>query len=1097
LVFCFHIFDHQNEYMKQLILSIILTLLVIKGTLAQSAFPENKYRTSANPHYWKNKLPHAGYWQQDVHYEITAVVNDSDDVIEGKYKLTYWNNSPFDLNELYFHLIQNAFQPGSYYDNLNKNNDVKVKFGKYEQKGLGTTTENIMVNGEKAETILDNTILKVILSKPLKAGESLIVTMDFKTYWDSGTMRRRMKEFDSFGYKHFDGVQWYPAIAVYDHKFGWETEQHLDKEFYGDFGTFDIALTFPQEYIVEATGTLVNPETVMPLDLREKLDLRNFAKKPFNEAPSVIIPKEPGKTKTWYYHAENVHNFAFTADPTYRIGEVEWNGIRVIALAQEPHASKWQESAIFTARVIQIYSRDFGTYDWPKIIVADAKDGMEYPMLTLDGGTYPQHQSLLAHEVGHMWFYGMVGSNETYRALLDEGFTQFLTVWSMDRIVGEKRQRLAMSKFIMKHLDSSDTRYENLYYPYINTVQEGYDEQLNTHSSGFHGAIRHGGNYGLVYYKTGVMLYDLRYVLGDELFLNAMKHYVKKWKFAHPYPEDFREAIIEYTQVDLNWFFDQWIETKKYIDYSVDDIKKVEIKGDPLSSQKNRYKITFSRKGRMQMPLDFTVTTNKGNQYKYHIPNTWFVKKTDAEILPKWYGWDLLEPQYTAIISVNADEKIKSVEIDPDHYLADIDFRNNKKGASGISTLEFDNRVPNVTSWTKQKNFLRPDLWYNGYDGMQAGAHLEGNYMGFNSYYANVWLNTRLGQYDTPAGERTKNQAFAFDIYNKNSLSVLSRGASLYEQAYYNAGIWKFNLGFEKIFRKQDARNPKYSKIFINTKYLVNDLSYRNYLLYPDQWGKSGQQNNFVNASINLGYFRNYTYTNGNGEFTIAVRTPSFGSSYNYSYANLNSINKINWKKFEIKSRVYAQYGIGNFPLESQLYLAGANPEQLIDNKFTRARGIVPSGWQGYGVDINHFQMGGGLNLRGYSGYVAPELRKVHGTDSIAFAYAGRSGASWNLEIDFDKFIKIPAKGITKNFKVDTYLFTDLGVLNYKISNTENVFGKFRMDAGIGTAVTMKFGPFDIKPLTLRFDMPFFVNAAPAVSDYFKFRYVVGINRAF
>jgi aminopeptidase N len=140
--------------------------------------------------------------------------------------------------------------------------------------------------------------------------------------------------------------------------------------------------------------------------------------------------------------------------------------------------------------------------------------------------------------------------------------------------------------------------------------------------------------------------------------------------------------------------------------------------------------------------------------------------------------------------------------------------------------------------------------------------------------------------------------------------------------------------------------------------------------------------------------------------------------------------------------------------------------------------------------------MGGGLNLRGYAGYLAPELRKINGTDSVVFAYAGKSGASWNLEIDFDKFIKIPAKGLTKNLKVDTYLFTDMGVLNYK-TGSDNTFGKFRMDAGIGTAVTMKFGPFDIKPLTLRFDMPFFINAAPAVSEYFKFRYVVGINRAF
>ncbi|MFL5729598.1 MAG: M1 family aminopeptidase, partial [Cytophagaceae bacterium] len=620
--------------------------------------------------------------------------------------------------------------------------------------------------------------------------------------------------------------------------------------------------------------------------------------------------------------------------------------------------------------------------------------------------------------------------------------------------------------------------------------QEAYDEPLNTHSSGFNGAIRHGGNYGLVYYKTGTMLYNLRYVLGDELFLNAMRYYVRKWKFAHPYPEDFREAIIEYTQTDLNWFFDQWMETTKFIDYSVDKIKRKDKTSD--------YEISFSRKGRMQMPIDFTVTTEEGKQYKYHIPNTWFIRpmNSDTRVLPKWYGWDLLEPTYTAKISLGAGEKIKSVEIDPAHYLADIDLTNNKLGDGGIRSWEPDYRVSNLTSWGKQKNFWRPDVWYNWYDGLQAGGHIEGSYMNKHSYYANVWYNTRLGQVDIASADKRKNQPVAFDIYNKNTMNKVWRGTTATEQAYYNAGIWKFNAQLEKVFRKQDQRNPKYSKIFIGAKYLINDLSYQTYLLYPEEWGKRGQQKNFLNASINMGYFRNYTYSKGSGEFTINVRTPSFGSSYNYSYANLNSINKINWKKFEIKSRVFAQYGMGNFPLESQLYLAGANPEQLIDNKYTRARAFVPRDWLGYGVNTNHFQMGGGLNLRGYAGYLAPERLKVNGTDSIAYTYAGKSGASYNLEIDFDRFIKFTPK-LLKNFKMDTYLFSDFGVLNYSTTGNKNIFGKFRMDAGLGTAVTLKFGSFDVKPLTVRFDMPFFVNAAPAVSDYLKFRYVVGINRAF
>ena len=774
----------------------------------------NTYRTGANVNYWKNRSPHTGYWQQDVHYKIQAEIIDSLNLIEcNKYELTYWNNSPFELKELYFHLYENAFQPGSHYHDLNKNNDVTVTFGQNEQKGLGTTIDNLKINAKTVRTELDNTILKVFLNEPLRSGDSITVTCSFKTYWDNGTMRRRNKTFDSFGYKHFDGVHWYPIIAVYDAKFGWTTDQHLDKEFYADFGTFDVALTFLQEYIVEATGNLVNSKEAMPDSLRQKLDLKNFAKKPFNEAPSVIIPKVSGKKKTWIYHAENVHNFAFTADPTYRIGELDWKGIKIITLAQEPHASKWQESGVYTKEVIRIYSEDFGMYAWPKIIVADAKDGMEYPMLTLDNGTYPQHQGLLAHEVGHMWFYGMVGSNETYRASLDEGFTQFLTVWSIDKIVGKVRDKVGGNKYIDRFLDSSNTRFESLYYPYLNHVVEAYDEPLNTHSSGFNGALRHGGNYGLVYYKTGVMLYNLRYVLGDSLFLKAMKYYFNKWKFAHPYPEDFRQSIIEYTQTDLNWFFDQWMETTKYIDYSIEKVKKKE-KG--VEAGNNNYELTFRRIGRMQMPLDFTITTKNNKTYHYHIPNTWFVKdSSNKTILPKWYGWDLLHPTYKTSVKLSAP--IKTIVLDPAKMMADIDLTNNKWGEHGIRTLQFDHRVPNAARWDKQRNYLRPDLWYNNVDGIQLGIHSEGSYLGKYNYAATIWGNTTLGHWNNVTYDKNY-LPIAFNLSSKAYTNKLWRHSSVYENISYYGGISTIKVGFEKIFRKQDQRNPKYSKLFFNIK---------------------------------------------------------------------------------------------------------------------------------------------------------------------------------------------------------------------------------------------------------------------------------------
>lgn len=147
--------------------------------------------------------------------------------------------------------------------------------------------------------------------------------LDFDTYFDKEAIRNRMKLFNSFGKKHYDVVHWYPRITVIDQKFIWNTDQHMDHEFYGDFGSFHVEMTMPNNYIAEGTGVLLNEKELLPDTLRKKLDLRNFAQKPFNSPPSTII-KRDGSKKTWKFSAINVHDFAFTADPNYRIGEVDF-----------------------------------------------------------------------------------------------------------------------------------------------------------------------------------------------------------------------------------------------------------------------------------------------------------------------------------------------------------------------------------------------------------------------------------------------------------------------------------------------------------------------------------------------------------------------------------------------------------------------------------------------------------------------------------------------------------------------------------------------------------------------------------------------------
>lgn len=1038
------------------------------------------YRSVTNPLYWKNRKPFEGYWQQDVHYNIKAEINDSSDIVSGHEELTYWNNSPNDLSFVYFHLYNNAQCKDSYLSDLYKNNDYQLKYGKYRNKNLGTTVDKISLNGKELKTELDNTILKVYLPKPLPSGSSITLDIDFNTYFDKEVIRNRMKMFNSFGSKHYDLVHWYPRISVFDRKMNWDTDQHMDHEFYGDYGSYYVELTFPNDYIVDGTGIMMNEKQMLPDSIRSKLDISNFLGKTWNSAPSVIVKKD-GTKKTWKFSAMNVHDVAYTADPNYRIGETSTEGVRCIALVQEPHAVGWRNAAQYMAKIVETNNYNIGTYHYPKIISADANDGMEYPMLTLNGGFDPNYRTVFIHEMTHNWFFGMVGSNETYRAFMDEGFTQFYTADSYQFIDGPLTKNPPLkSKYAQKFTLPVRIIDEQIYNGYYGSVVTRSEEvNLNTHSDDFNGGIRHGGGYSSVYYKTATMLKNLEYVLGRAFFDKAMQHYFNQWKFCHPYPEDFRNSIIQYTGIDLNWFFDQWLETGKTIDYKIGKIKK---------KKKGIYEITFKRKGTMQMPVDFTIIDKNDSAHHYYIPNTWFEKPTHATTLPRWIGWGpKIKTSYTA--TVNVSSKLKNVIIDPSYRLADVDMINNVK--RNKIDLKFDSKIYNPPNWKQYDMRVRPACWYNGYDGIKVGAHLNGNYLNVKHVFdLTAWFSTGLAQMPLDSAVSTNSYRQISILFNyKTSLNRYIKKSNFYLQLKSVDGLQGGTIGIEK-----RSNNDK-TRFYAHYKAMLRDV-FRDsmYLLNKKEWDYQK-----LNGALHIGMERNYRYHKGVGNLLLNFRASAFNQDYDFSAITLCAVNKNDLGKININTRVFAQAGFGNnIPTESSLYVAGANNEELMDNKYTRSTGIFPNEWAGYGATTNHFTAGGGLNLRGYSGYLLPQVDK---DGYIRYNYKGTSGASVNAEIEFGELFSFLNFNFIKNsFKMQPYIFGDAGTINTNSPNEFLEMSDIMGDAGIGTTISIvKWGPlYGIAPLNIRFDMPLFVSRLPyQEKNYFQFRWMIGINKAF
>ncbi|KAA5534567.1 M1 family metallopeptidase [Taibaiella lutea] len=1073
-----------------------LLLFFITGLFIQDKATAQQYSSPENKLYWKNRKPYSGYWQQDVAYNIDARIDETTNQINASEALTYTNNSPDTLEFVYFHLYQNAFVKGSYTHQLEKANKVKSRLGKYEAAGLGINIEDLTVENVPLKTELDNTILKVYLSKPLLPNQSVTFKMKFNTYFDMGGTRRRMQMYNAWGFMHYNGCQWFPKICVYDAKFGWETDQHLGKEFYGDFGTFNVSLDFASNYVVEATGAIQNREEVLPKELREQLDLKNFANKPWEEKPSTIIPYKKGERKKWIFYAENVHDFAFTADPSYRLGTTYWKGIECVAIAQEPHASGWQNGAELVAKTVQTFSENYGMYEYPKMVAADARDGMEYPMITMDGGRNPDYGKLLVHEIGHNWFYGMIGSNETYRASLDEGFTQFLTSEGLRNILGDTMVYEKPKSKWKQHFDEPKLTMDvNVLSRYIQEVANGNDHQLNTHSDDFNSALGHGGGYAMVYFKTATMLYNLQYTLGDSLFAKAMQHYVSQWKFAHPYFDDFRNSIIQFTHADLNWFFDEWLETTKDLNYGIQSIHT--IKGTDSSA------IVFKRKGAMHMPIDFTVTTRKGNKYSYYIPNTWFDKETDAVRLPRWIGWGKLDETYTA--HIQAPEGIALVEIDTTHRFADRYMLDNYRTTGlfpRITSLKtkWDPGYYTGVDWKHYQLYIRPDIWYNAIDGIKLGVHWEGSYL--NNYLkldGTVWANTQLGEWNRFKTNLAKSGIQPWVNYTINfstPLSLSNPDFGVYFNSRFLDGLW-----YHKIGTTWAINNKNNLDFSLHTFY--RNEGYTDYLLYPKEWNSTLAH---PNTALELDYTHSYNYFNGYGSLLFTAHAPFLSDSFNYNYIQLEWKNTHILGRMIIRTRLIGRYGLGNsMPSESALFLAGASPEEMMENKYVRSMGFIPNDWVGSydPYSTGHFQYGGGLGLRGYNGYYVTDRRN----NENYIAYKGQSGAAVNAEFDFTNYFRWRPAISCNWLKANVYAFADAGIIqlsrinpiDQNIKATGNI-SDFRMDAGIGAAFTIyKWGVFDkAKPLTLRFDMPLLLNR-PTFDrpQYLGARWLIGVSRAF
>ncbi len=591
----------------------------------------------------------AYYWQQHVDYAMEIDVDVDNYRYTGKQELSYKNNSPDTLKRVYYHLYFNAFQPGSEMDlraqttpdpdprMVNElgtidNPVYESRISKLQPNEVGYIKVNSLTqNSNTVEYRVVGTILEVVLAEPILPGSSSVFEMTFDA--QIPVQIRRNGRNNSEGIE-LSMAQWYPKLAEYD-KDGWHLDPYIQREFYGVWGNFDVKITIDKDYIIGGTGYLQNPNEI------------GYG----YESEEVTRPK--GEKLTWHFVAPKVHDFTWAADPDYIHDSVQIeNGPVVHFFYQNKPAiiNYWKDVQPKTVELFEYFINEIGPYPYDQYSVIQGGDGgMEYPMCTLISGEkgFGPLLSVIAHEVAHSWFHGVLANNESLYPWMDEGFAQYFDTKA--------------ENFVQKN--PTKDQFKGAYDKYREVVVLGIENPMSTHAD----RHRFNASYSVASYYKGLLFLDqLEYIIGTENFKKTIKTYYKEWAFKHPRPQDFIRVAEKVSKLNLDWYLKDWTQTTSLIEYVVKS-----------ASQENQgTKVELERLGMMAMPLDIEVVFKNGKKQMYYVPLRMMRGKKPGEDRIDLDDWSWASPSYTFTIDANLSE-ISTITIDPKGMMADVNKENN------------------------------------------------------------------------------------------------------------------------------------------------------------------------------------------------------------------------------------------------------------------------------------------------------------------------------------------------------------------------------------------------------------------------------------
>jgi hypothetical protein len=538
--------------------------------------------------------------QRVVAYQIDAKYDPAKHTVEATETLTYHNLTGQPLDTFPFHLYLNAFQRTSTWMHeahresvvrtINLDEWKPEHYGanevtSFEVIGMGDLTKQMKFVSPDDGNPDDKTVFQVKLPHPVAPGQDVVFKMKFKATFPEVVART--------GYKRtfLLAGQWFPKVGVWWHG-QWNCHQfHALTEFFADFGTYDVKVTLPNSYVIGATGV------------------------------QVADQDNGNGTKTVAFHAEDVHDFAWTADPNFKVVEGQFDGsvgpVRIRLLTYDSHKQSWQPYIYSAKESMKRFDDWYGPYPYAQLTVvdpphgADEAGGMEYPtFITGDSGWFiPKGYHLIdlvtEHEFGHQYWYGMVATNEFENGWLDEGINSYSEVKVLDNMYGENASAINL---LGAQLGDRDF------------LRQGYLSTADTDplSRNSYQDMSLDSYFGVTYGKTSSMLLSLETIVGEQTLKDALHTYFMRYRFTHPTQEDFMRTVNEVAGRDLSWFWNQAVYGTQVLDYEIEraDSNPVDWYDDNLREKKGETEyetqVILHRKGDFIFPVEAEVTFDDG-----------------------------------------------------------------------------------------------------------------------------------------------------------------------------------------------------------------------------------------------------------------------------------------------------------------------------------------------------------------------------------------------------------------------------------------------------------------------------------------------------